>query len=81
MRDGQTRKLGAINNGEGDLFAASAKSWKVSVVTLSGHAEGTEYLLEERRIIRRPLPDPTRRRHRALGSTRFRFRELPRAGR
>ncbi len=50
MRDGQTRKLEAISSGEDDLFADYAKSWKVSVVILSGHAAGSEYLLEERQV-------------------------------
>ena len=50
MRDGQTREIGAVPGGEGDPFADYEKSWKVSVVTLSGHAAGTEYLLEERQV-------------------------------
>ena len=49
MRDGQTRKLETIP-AEGDLFAEYAKSWKVCVVTLSGHAAGSEYLLQERQV-------------------------------
>ncbi len=50
MRDGQTRKIEVIPGGDGDLFDDYAKSWKVSVVTLSGHAAGSEYLLEKRQI-------------------------------
>ena len=50
MRDGQTQKLEIISDGEGDLFNDYAKSWKVSVVILSGPAAGSEYLLEERQV-------------------------------
>jgi len=50
MRDGQTRKLEAISGGEEDLFAEYARNWKVCIVTLSGQAAGTEYLLQERQV-------------------------------
>ena len=50
MRDGHTQKLEVIPSGESDLFAEYAKSWKVSVVILSGPAAGSEYLLEKRQV-------------------------------
>jgi pSer/pThr/pTyr-binding forkhead associated (FHA) protein len=50
MRDEQTRKLEAVPGAEGDLFAEYVKSWQVAVVTLSGEAAGSEYLLEEREV-------------------------------
>ena len=50
MRDGETRKIETEEGGGSDLFVDYMNTWKVAVVILSGGADGSEFLLEERQV-------------------------------
>ena len=48
MRDGQTRQLETDPSAGADLFASFAANWRVSLVILSGSAEGSEWEIDRR---------------------------------